>query len=74
MVVGLDETLSSKDFHTYVCTHDCVHVPLFLNYSCAEYLVQAEQDKPHPRVVPTPCVCAIILVGMAQHSMAQPLE
>ena len=36
-----------------------------LNYSRTGYLAQAEQNKPRPWIVLTPCACAIILVGMA---------
>ena len=38
----------------------------FLNYSLTDFL--AQRNKLHPRIIPAPCVCKIILVGVAQYS------
>ena len=42
-----------------------------LNCSRTIYLAQAEQNESCPQIVPVPCVCMIILVGVAQHSTVQ---
>ena len=42
-----------------------------LNCSCTGYLARAEQYKPHPWIVPAPCVCTIVLVGVAPCSIVQ---